>query len=165
MIKAGATGAVTAECLAPWELVAQARMLASERAPGGVRRLISVIAEQEGLSGVVETTAQLLATELVTNSCRAYAAAGMRGGVAVSVDIACGELCVSVADRAPGVPVLFPFSADGESGLGLPLVDSMSREWSWSGCSGRKFVWFSLTLNMPEPEPDVERWAELEGGR
>lgn len=118
------------------------------------------MAAQEGLSEVVEATAQLLTTELATNSYRAYAAAGLRGCMAVSVDITGGELCVSVADTAPGVPLLFPPSADRESGRGLSLVDSLSCEWSWTGCPGRKFVWFTLPLDMPEPQPDLDRWAE-----
>lgn len=136
-------------------------MSADERSPGRIRHLISIVAAQENLTETVETTAQLLASELVTNSHRAYMAAGMCGGAGVSLFIAGGELCVSVADKAPGVPVLFPPSADSESGRGLALVDSMSREWSWTGRSRRKLVWFSLGLAMPEPERDLTCWRNL----
>jgi len=146
---------------APWALALSARMPADDRAPGRTRRLISAITVQESLTETVEATAQLLASELVTNSHRAYAAAGMHGGAGVFVSIARGELCISVADNAPGVPVLFPPSDDRESGRGLALVDSMSREWSWTGRSRRKLVWFSLGLAMPEPQPDLSRWAEV----
>lgn len=144
----------------PWALALSARMPADERASGRTRHLISVVATQENLAAAVETTAQLLVSELVTNSYRAYAAARMSGGVGIVVSIADGELRVSVADQAPGVPVLLPPSADRESGRGLALVDSMSREWSWTGRSRRKFVWFSLGLAMPEPEPDLTCWTE-----
>ena len=147
---------------APWALALSARLQADERAPGRLRELIGAVTAQENLTETVEGTAQLLASELVTNSYRAYTAAGMRGGAGIYLSVACGELCVSVADKAPGVPVLFPPSADRESGRGLALVDSMSREWSWTGRSGRKLVWFSLDLVMPEPEPHLSRWTEAE---
>lgn len=146
---------------APWVLAVQTRMPADARAPGLIRRLITAIAEQEGLSDVAESTAHLLATELVTNSYRAYAAAALRGSVGVSIEIVRSELCVTVADIAPGVPVLFPCDADRESGRGLSLVDSLSREWSWTGCPGRKLVWFTLDLNMTQPELGLDQWPEL----
>lgn len=136
-------------------------MPADERALGRLRRLIGAVAAQEHLTETVEATAQLLASELVTNSYRAYTAAGMRGGAAIFLSVASGELCVSVADTAPGIPVLLPPGTDRESGRGLALVDSLSREWSWTGRSRRKLVWFSLGLAMPEPEPDLACWTEV----
>lgn len=156
-----AAPAANAKYCASWALALSARMLADEYAPGRMRKLISAVAEQEHLADTVEATAHLLATELVTNSYRAYATAGMRGGASVFISVADEELCVSIADTAPGVPALFPPSSDRESGRGLALVDSLSREWSWAGRSSHKVVWFSLGLAMPEPEPDLSLWPDL----
>lgn len=147
--------------VASWSLALSARMPADEHAPRRIRRLISKVTAQEHLTDTVEATAHLLATELVTNSHRAYAAAGLRGGAGVFASIAHEELCISVADTAPGVPRMFPPSANRESGRGLALVNSLAHEWSWSGSSGRKLVWFSLGLAMPEPEPDLSLWQDI----
>jgi anti-sigma regulatory factor (Ser/Thr protein kinase) len=88
----------------------------------------------------------LLVSELVTNAYR-----HADGNAFVSMDYAPKELCVSVWDASPGLPVVAA-EPDGEAGRGrgLPLVSALANEWGVArihdeaaGVS-RKGVWFRL---------------------
>lgn len=136
------------------------RVTADRQAPGKVRCMLRVIGAQEGLRETVEYNAELLASEIVTNAVQAHERAGASGLVRVTTEITGGELCVSVFDEAPGVPEPKRMRGDAEGGRGLDLVESLAYQWCWTGRSGCKLVWFSLRLDMPDPEPDLGRWAD-----
>lgn len=136
-------------------------MPADTHSPEKARRIIADWAGKERLSDLVTETAQLLVSELVTNSHRAYANVdGPCGPVAVIIQIEQNELVIVVADQAPGIPMLRPSTGNCESGRGLALVNALSHRWSWSGQTCRKFVWFALLLDMDEPSPDLSMWSE-----
>ena len=116
---------------------------ADERAPRAAREAIAVVAD--GISEEARRTAQLLASELVTNSV-VHGASG--DGVAVSVSVDRIRVRVEVSEQAgAGRPVL---TAPGEeSGLGLTLVDELASRWGIQLDSGRNVVWFEIDLAAP----------------
>lgn len=135
-------------------------MPADTHSPEKARRLIADWAGKEHLSDLVTETAQLLVSELVTNSHRAYANVdGPCGPVAVIIQIEQNELVIVVADQAPGIPMLRTPTGNCESGRGLALVNALSHRWSWSGQTCRKFVWFTLRLDMQDLSPDLPIWG------
>ena len=125
----------------------------SPQAPGRARRAI------ERLCGSLEPTVveqlKLLATELVTNSCRHAAAKRDPIGLVLAID---DELVrLSVTDTGPGfdVPEGGPDPED-ESGRGLFIVDALADRWGVDRAGGTR-VW----LELPLP-PSGQRTAATE---
>ena len=127
----------------------------SVHAPSRARRAV------EALSGSLEETIveqlKLLATELVTNSCRHAAAKGDPIGVMLAVDER--VVRIAVTDTGPGftVPEGGP-TIDDESGRGLFIVDAMADRWGVDAVGGSR-VWCELELAAP-----AERTAAGENG-
>ncbi|AXE23650.1 ATP-binding protein [Streptomyces globosus] len=86
-------------------------------------------------------TAELLATELVTN-----ALVHTEYGAEVTVRLAGGRLRVEVGDGAPGRPRPYvPVVDDATHGRGLALVEALAAAWGVETGTGRgKVVWFEL---------------------
>lgn len=84
-------------------------------------------------------TAQLLVSELVTNSVR-HAGTPVR----LTVRRADGGLRVEVADGSKGRPRPHLPDAGAEAGRGLFLLDQLARAWGVRDERGGKAVWFEL---------------------
>jgi serine phosphatase RsbU (regulator of sigma subunit)/anti-sigma regulatory factor (Ser/Thr protein kinase) len=119
----------------------------SPHAPGRARRAV------EALSGSLDPTMleqlKLLATELVTNSCRHAAAKGDPIGLVLSMDDDVVRL--SVTDTGPGFTV--PEDAAGiedEQGRGLFIVDALADRWGVDSKGGSR-VWLELVTAAPAP--------------
>jgi hypothetical protein len=108
---------------------------------------------QWGVAHLIET-AELLATELVTNSVKAAGAVDASPRIAVVGEAhviqvwlsLAGNLFIGVWDRDATPPVLQEPSLDAESGRGLFLIDCMSKRWGHhhpAGIGG-KIVWCEL---------------------
>ena len=119
----------------------------SPQAPGRARRAI------ERLCGSLEPTVveqlKLLATELVTNSCRHAAAKGDPIGLVLAVED--GLVRLSVTDTGPGFDGR-PGEAqpEEESGRGLFIVDALAERWGVDRADGTR-VWLELSVPTPTP--------------
>ena len=89
----------------------------------------------------------LTASEAVTNAVR-Y---GRGDGIGFAAQVADGVVRIEVTDSNPDPPLHRPRAAVGlmEGGLGLYLLDSLSRAWGTSACedTGGKTVWIELSLS------------------
>lgn len=132
--------------------------MASRTAPGEARQLI---AEWE-LPPTAEETAQLLISELVTNSLAAYERAHIAGGcISIDIEMISGVVRVGVVDSAPGWPQKRRASLADESGRGLRLVTAMAATYGCHSIGIGKRVWFTIPLTAPEPDPDLSLWRDL----
>ena len=90
--------------------------------------------------------AELVASELVTNSLNACAGLD-RAGIRLVLTLDKGELAILVRDNHPGVPLATQPGADDEGGRGLLIVEHLSDRCGW------------YPLN--DPEPAKVTWAVL----
>jgi anti-sigma regulatory factor (Ser/Thr protein kinase) len=123
----------------------QLSLPSSPHAPARARRAIEKLAGT--LDADVLEQLKLLATELVTNSCRHAAAKGDPIGVVLAVDERVVRL--SVTDTGPGfdVPDDGP-TPDDESGRGLFIVDALADRWGVDAQGGSR-VWLEFALSSP----------------
>ena len=91
-------------------------------------------------------TAELLASELVTNSLNACAGLDL-AAIRLVLTLDRGELAILVRDSHPGVPLAVQPGADDESGRGLLIVEQLSDRCGW----------YPLT----DPEHAKVTWAVL----
>lgn len=75
-------------------------------------------------------TAELLASELVTNSLKACAGLDL-AGIRLVLTLDRGELAILVRDSHPGVPLAVQPGPDDESGRGLLIVEQLSDRCGW----------------------------------
>jgi anti-sigma regulatory factor (Ser/Thr protein kinase) len=75
-------------------------------------------------------TAELLASELVTNSLNACAGLDL-AAIRLVLTLDQGELAILVRDSHPGVPLAVQPGADDESGRGLLIVEQLSDRCGW----------------------------------
>jgi PAS domain S-box-containing protein len=125
----------------------QLSLPSNPHAPARVRRAIEKLAGS--LPGDVMEQLKLLATELVTNSCRHAAAKGDPIGVVLAVDDHAVRLAVT--DTGPGfeVPDGGPAHDDDESGRGLFIVDALADRWGVDSEGGSR-VWLEMGLGTAE---------------
>jgi Histidine kinase-like ATPase domain len=85
-------------------------------------------------------TAELLVSELITNAIRASVGAMLP---AVALWLYSDGRCVAIHvwDGSGEMPVRRDADADADSGRGLLLVDSLSRDWGSYPRAGGKVVW------------------------
>jgi anti-sigma regulatory factor (Ser/Thr protein kinase) len=93
-------------------------------------------------------TAELVASELVTNSLKASAGLD-QAGIRLVVTLDEGELAILVRDNHPGVPLAVQPGADDESGRGLLIVEHLSDRCGW--------------YPLGDPEHAKVTWAVLTG--
>ena len=93
-------------------------------------------------------TAELLASELVTNSLKACAGLDL-AAIRLVLTLDRGELAILVRDSHPGVPLAVQPGADDESGRGLLIVEQLSDRCGW------------YPLN--DPEHAKVTWAVISG--
>ncbi|MEU1690696.1 ATP-binding protein [Streptomyces hirsutus] len=109
------------------------------------RRTLRLILTMHGLIGLVDT-AELLATELVSNAVR-----HTKGPAALRVRWSAGVLRIGAWDadpEPPGPPGMPESPAEAEEGRGLALVRACADLWGWQplareGSRG-KYVWCDL---------------------
>jgi anti-sigma regulatory factor (Ser/Thr protein kinase) len=117
------------------------RYAADQRSPGQARREVRAFCSDHAMGGLVDD-ATLIASELVTNACRA---ADRTVTMALVEDA--GTLLVIVGDDCPDT--LPPVTADldgplAESGRGLFVLDQLAGAWGTSATAVGKNVWFRL---------------------
>jgi PAS domain S-box-containing protein len=119
----------------------------SPQAPGRARRAIERLCGS--LEDAVVEQLKLLATELVTNSCRHAAAKGDPIGLVLAIDD--GLVRLSVTDTGPGfdAPAGAPDPED-ENGRGLFIVDALAERWGVDRADGTR-VWLELPLPTSAP--------------
>jgi anti-sigma regulatory factor (Ser/Thr protein kinase) len=92
-------------------------------------------------------TAELLASELVTNSLKACAGLDL-AAIRLVLTLDKGELAILVRDNHPGVPLAVQPGADDESGRGLLIVEQLSDRCGWYPLNDpehAKVTWAVLT--------------------
>lgn len=124
---------------------------ADTHAPRAAREALAFVASD--LPTSVHTVAQLLVSELVTNSVR-YGPK-RNGKVGVLIDVARERLRVEVTDTAKAVPE--PIAPSESGGYGLLLVDRLASRWSTEQAKRGNVTWFELDLVPPGAKPDRDR--------
>jgi two-component sensor histidine kinase len=114
-------------------------LASSRNAPAEARRAVHDFAE--AVSPSTARTAELLASELVTN-----AVTHGRGEVTVVMEFDNDGLAVTVSDDEPAMPEVAAAPAAAQGGRGLRLVEVLSSAWGVKpDRRGRgKGVWFRL---------------------
>jgi anti-sigma regulatory factor (Ser/Thr protein kinase) len=129
----------------------EARLALDVRAPGAARRVVADCLGDRVVSSVFDN-AQLLVSELVTNSVRH---SGMPGAeLIVSVDLMPGMVRLDVEDPGRGGTVA-PHRPDSQAGggFGLNLVQALSERWGMERVAeGGTRVWAQLA-RAPLTEP------------
>jgi serine/threonine-protein kinase RsbW len=132
----------------------------SAKSPGRARRLLLAQLAEWGVDEDAAGVAELLLSELVTNSVR-HAARPTGRLLAVGVELSPDRLLrVEVADAsdAPPVPRSRDVTEDDESGRGLLLVAALAAHWgTYPRRHVGKVVWFALNLGSPTPPPSDGR--------
>jgi Histidine kinase-like ATPase domain len=141
----------TVKSLAPWPLRTCLPLAALATAPGCARGHVRAVAREWGLSALADT-AELLASELVTNSVRAYERSkpGADHAVAPVVGLWLASdrlsLVVHVWDACDDMPVRQDAGPDEIGGRGLLLVETLGKDWGAYREAGGKVVWVLISL-------------------
>jgi anti-sigma regulatory factor (Ser/Thr protein kinase) len=139
---------------APWPLQTRLELAAQPTAPGVVRGHVRAVAREWGLADLADT-AELLASEIATNSVQATQRLRTRADVVivpvirlwVTSDGVC--MVIHVWDASDEMPVLKDSAADKESGRGLMLVAALGKDWGCYRKAEGKVVWVMITSADP----------------
>lgn len=126
--------------MSEWAYTTRLTLAARPNAPRWARALMRDALTRWGFAALVDT-AELLASELVTNAVEAM------GGTAVVVVRVSAEdrVLIEVWDPDPHPPVPVHPDPDAESGRGLLLVERLAKEWGhYRDPCGGKIVWCEL---------------------
>jgi anti-sigma regulatory factor (Ser/Thr protein kinase) len=105
------------------------------------RRRVTSVLSSWGFDPIDDVT--LLTSEAITNA----VVHADTTAVAVSVERRDGQICVSVHDDDPAVPVRKPFDPDRAGGFGVAIIDDVSESWGVDGVpDDGKDVWFCIDL-------------------
>ena len=136
-------------------------------APGCARAWAREILWEWGAAELADT-AELVASELVTNSVNACAGLD-RAAIRLVLTLDRGELAILVRDNHPGVPLAVQPGADDESGRGLLIVEHLSDRCGWyplEGAKPAKVTWAVISRTgqaagdlSAEPHPGAGRAA------
>jgi anti-sigma regulatory factor (Ser/Thr protein kinase) len=133
-------------------------------APGCARAWTREILWEWGAAGLADT-AEVVASELVTNSLKASASLD-RTAIRLVLTLDKGELAILVRDSNPGVPLAVQPGPDDESGRGLVIVEQLSDRCGWYPLNDpehAKVTWAVLTAagqaasRLPEPALPARR--------
>jgi anti-sigma regulatory factor (Ser/Thr protein kinase) len=136
-----------------WPLQTHLELAALPTAPGCARDHVRSLAHEWGLPELADT-AELLVSELVTNAVQASEHLKTRAGLAIVPVVGLWvtsdgiSIVLHVWDTNPELPVLKDFAADDETGRGLFLVETLSKDWGVDRKDGGKTVWAMIT---PDP--------------
>ena len=127
------------------------------RSVAEARRFVSrSLAASGSPPGVVET-AELLASELVTN-----AVLHARTPFHVSVAVADGVARVGVTDRSTRLLARRRHSVESATGRGLVLVEQLAASWGIDARPDDKTVWFEVRPGVGDVEPDLDAFLARE---
>lgn len=108
------------------------------------RRWVLRRAVEAGIRGETQAVVELLTSELVAN---ALHHGPHDGRIVVEIDVADGQLRVTVSDEGTGSPVVRTPPPTAEGGRGMMLVDLLARTWGASPLpDGGKVVWFTVPM-------------------
>jgi anti-sigma regulatory factor (Ser/Thr protein kinase) len=126
----------------PGPLQTRLELAALATAPGAVRRHVRSVARGWGLADLAGT-AELLASEIVTNAVQASALVRTEGPPVIRVRITSDgvSMVVHVWDACPQMPVARQADIDDNGGRGLMLVQELSKDWGSYPKAGGKVVW------------------------
>ncbi len=116
-------------------------------APGCARAWTREILWEWGAAELADS-AELLASELVTNSVKACAGLDL-AAIRLVLTLDKGELAILVRDSHPGVPLAVQPGAGDESGRGLLIVEQLSERCGW--------------YPLHDPEHAKVTWAVISG--
>ncbi len=125
---------------APGESVSYLEVAALPSAPFWARSQVKTALRAWRLWAETIETAELMASELVTNAVKAagpeqesltYADLGSIDRIAVTLRYLLGRVIIEVFDSNNNPPVLDEADTDAESGRGLMLVQALSKEWGY----------------------------------
>ena len=138
---------------APWPLQTQLELGAFPSAVPCVRGHVRTVALEWGLPDLADT-AELLASELVTNAVQASGRLKPADRAAIPVvrvwlvsdQI---SMLIHVWDASSELPARKGIGLDDEGGRGLMLVDTLSKEWGTYRKAQGKVVWVMVTSAHP----------------
>jgi anti-sigma regulatory factor (Ser/Thr protein kinase) len=140
---------------APWSLQTRLELAAQPTAPGVVRGHVRAVASEFGLADLADT-AELLASEIVTNAVQASQRASTRGDLAIVPVIQLWvtsdgvSMVIHVWDGSDEMPAVKDVARDEENGRGLMLVAALGKDWGcYRKAAGGKVVWVVITLADP----------------
>ncbi|MFC4030267.1 ATP-binding protein [Streptomyces polygonati] len=124
----------------------EAVLVRDTNAPRQARRYVTRVLYSLRAPAAVVEAAEIIASELVTNSVK-YGRARM---VRVALTVRAGAATITVSDGTPYVPLppVTPAGEDDENGRGLFLVEALAARWGHR-CAGS------------EPSDGTAVWAEL----
>ncbi|HEX3923227.1 MAG TPA: ATP-binding protein [Streptosporangiaceae bacterium] len=144
------SGHVTAEVAPAWPLHSRIPLAALPTAPGCARAHVRAVAREWGLPGLADT-AELLASELMTNSVQAYERCTPRADPA-AVPVAALRvlsdrlsLVIEVWDACDEMPARQDAGPDEIGGRGLLLIESLGKDWGTYREAGGKVVWVLIS--------------------
>ncbi|MFA1551057.1 ATP-binding protein [Actinomadura chokoriensis] len=119
------------------------------RTPGAARRAVRGALTGWGVAEADIDVAELLTSEVVTNSVRHVREELRVGGVVkVRVRVMDGRLRVDVTDPEPGFPQLMAASDTDEGHRGMAVVAGCADRWGWHPAAGGKTVWWTQVLEV-----------------
>jgi anti-sigma regulatory factor (Ser/Thr protein kinase) len=155
----GGTGAVSAPCDGvrndvteldsgagtarhSWPMRSHLELAALPTAPACARGHVRVVAHEWGLPQAAET-AELLASELITNAVQASARLPLTEPAVIRLWLVSDGLSVviHVWDASHEMPARRDAGLDEDNGRGLMLVEALGKQWGAYGRAGGKVVW------------------------
>jgi transcriptional regulator with XRE-family HTH domain len=116
-------------------------------APRAARKALRLVAE--GVPDDELATAELLLSELVTNSVR-HGPSGPSAKVGVVIEVERNLLRAEVSDGSPGGATPRPPDPEGDGGgYGLLLLESLASQWGSRREGTLNVTWFELELPLP----------------
>jgi anti-sigma regulatory factor (Ser/Thr protein kinase) len=144
------SGHAAAEVVAAWPLQSSLPLAALPTAPACARGHVRSVAYEWGLSALADT-AELLASELVTNAIQASQRLDVRADLVtvpvvrlwlISDGLA---LIVHVWDASDEMPVCQVTGPDEVGGRGLMLVEALGQDWGAYRKAEGKVVWVMIS--------------------
>ena len=134
-----------------WPLQTHLELAALPSAVPCARGHVRAVALEWGLKELADT-AELLASELVTNAIQASGTLRISGTPVVRVWVTSDDISmvIHVWDASAAMPVRqAAIAVDDEGGRGLLLVETLSKDWGAYRKAGGKVVWVMITV--PDP--------------
>jgi len=134
-----------------WVLESSLTFAALPTAPACGRGHVRLVAHEWGLPGLADT-AELLASELVTNSVQAYERSKLTADPAavpvVRLWLASDGLCLAIHvwDACDDMPARQAAGPDAASGRGLLLVETLGKDWGAYRQASGKVVWVLISV-------------------
>jgi anti-sigma regulatory factor (Ser/Thr protein kinase) len=128
-----------------WPLVSELSLAALPTAPGCARGHARSVAYEWGLADLADT-AELVASELVTNAIQASARLKTLGTPVVRLRVTSDgqSLTIHVWDANPAMPVRQQAGPADDGGRGLMIIDALSAAWGSRPDPPGKSVWATL---------------------